>query len=53
MSAEIIELPVREPPAGNGARAAMVEISSELADFILAELWMRGFKVVPLDGSEE
>jgi hypothetical protein len=63
MSAEIIDFPcggpVRNP--GNGAREAVVEIGLELpndtqrreaemwADWLLAELWIRGFKVVPVE----
>lgn len=61
MSAEIIDLPIvrieRNP--GNGAREALIEIGQNCpfhvqneiamhwADDLLAELWARGFKVVP------
>lgn len=63
MSAEIIDLSSRHPVPyrGNGARAAIVEIALELpndtqqreaemwADWLLAEMWVRGFKVVPVE----
>jgi hypothetical protein len=53
--------PPEEP--GNGAREALLrvfldnsdiwimedETPDNLVDFMLAELWMRGFKVVPLE----
>jgi hypothetical protein len=45
---------------GNGAREAVIDIGVELpstteadsalwADWLLAELWLRGFKVVPVE----
>jgi hypothetical protein len=64
MTADVIDFPAptsRNP--GNGAREALIEVGVGLpntgeddarrrADWMLAELWSRGFKVVPLDGSE-
>lgn len=63
MSAEIIDLPVvrveRNP--GNGARETLIahaveefanttaEDAEKWADFTLASLWARGFKLVPVD----
>lgn len=49
---------------GNGAREALIEVALDLpntsdedaavwTDWILAELWMRGFKVVPLEPKDE
>lgn len=64
MSADIITLPVvrveREPPDGNGAREAvasalamcMQPMGDVFTDDLLARLWLLGFKIVPLDGSE-
>ena len=50
-------------PKGNGAREALTDVERSFgdgetiglswADWILAGLWKRGFKVVPLDGTEE
>lgn len=64
MSAEIIDLPIVriERERGNGARDALIEIGVDLpdtdagsaglwADWLLAEMWARGFKVVPVDGA--
>lgn len=56
-----------EPPnPGNGAREALNDIAGTLpstlkdssdalcwADWILAELWVRGFKIVPLKPKDE
>jgi hypothetical protein len=67
MSAEIIVLPmVRvERCEGNGAREALIEIGKSCpfhvskdvainwADDVLMELWARGFKVVPLNSTDE
>jgi hypothetical protein len=58
MPAQIIAFPKSE---GNGAREALIEIlaASEQrnpegrADTILTLLYYRGFKVVPLDGTED
>jgi hypothetical protein len=63
MSAEIVAFPKRE---GNGAREALNDIAGTLpstlkdssdalcwADWILTMLRYRGFKIVPLDGTEE
>lgn len=63
MTAEIIDLPRRHPVGnpGNGAREALIETALTLpnetsqndaaawSDWILAELWARGFKVMPLE----
>jgi hypothetical protein len=61
MSAEIIHFTAKsERDKGNGAREAMIEHILECpnvsqsdaeawADFTLADLWLRGFKVVPLE----
>lgn len=63
MPAEIIDLAGRRPAenSGNGAREALIELALTLpneterndaaawSDWILAELWMRGFKVVPVE----
>jgi hypothetical protein len=48
---------------GNGAREALIDLvqnrytahgdAGHEADVLLAELWVRGFKIVPLDGAEE
>lgn len=51
------------PNLGNGARSALIEVALSLpntdgtgaaswSDWLLAELWTRGFMIVPLDGSE-
>lgn len=61
MSAEIIDLPVVriERSIGNGAREALISLAltfnnteqddaERWTDYILAELWARGFKVVPV-----
>lgn len=64
MTAKVIDFPggsCRSP--GNGAREALIEHASDFpnttkedaerwADFMLANLWAKGFKVVPLDGNE-
>ena len=56
--AEIIPLPRSK---GNGAREALIEMEDwraprqaglSWADWVLAELWARGFKVVPLEPSD-
>jgi hypothetical protein len=63
MTADVIDLAARRPEQspGNGAREALIEMAAELpycperyiceawADDVLMKLWMRGFKVVPLD----
>lgn len=63
MSADIISLDEhRQPPEpGNGAREALIEIGENCpfhvecdvvihwADDLLVHLWMRGFKIVPVD----
>lgn len=62
MTAEIIDLPVVrvERNRGNGAREALIDIAVYLpntsdaekwADWLFAELWARGFKVVPVDAA--
>jgi hypothetical protein len=61
MTAEIIDLPRRDIPRnpGNGAREALIELAltfdntgqddaERWTDYILAELWARGFKVMPV-----
>jgi hypothetical protein len=67
MSAEIIKLPVVriERSESNGACEALIEIAKRCpfhieeeiathwADDILMELWQRGFKVVPLNSTDE
>ena len=61
---DVVEFPVVHTRyAGNGAREALTEIGIELpatyedaerwADWLLAELWVRGFKAVPLDPDDE
>lgn len=64
---EIVNLNDRRPPpnAGNGAREALIEIGKNCpfhmrdeiaphwADDLLANLWANGFKVVPLDPSDD
>jgi hypothetical protein len=62
MSAEIIDLPVIriERNRGNGARDVLIDVGGLLpntstedaekwADWLLAEFWARGFKVVPVE----
>jgi hypothetical protein len=61
LSAQIIDLPIKTSrPAGNGAREALIELGIDLpntstedaarwADWMLGEMWMRGFKVVPVE----
>lgn len=63
MTAEIVDLDAKRPAPfrGNGAREAAVDIALKLpndttlpeaeawSDWLLAELWNRGFKVVPVD----
>jgi hypothetical protein len=60
MSAEIIQIGDRRDP-GNGAREALIDLAMTLpndtgrndaaawSDWILMELWDRGYKVVRLD----
>lgn len=60
MSAEIIDLKAKRHP-GNGAREALIEIVSDLpfavdqrvaaawAEQVLMELWVRNFKIVPIE----
>lgn len=62
---DVIELADYRAPAGNGAREALIEIlmergfdlaqksDEEGCDIVLAELWMRGFKVIPLEPSDD
>ena len=65
--ADVIDISSRyvaPPGPGNGAREALIEVLMERGfdlatesdekgcDLILAELWARGFKIVPLDGTE-
>lgn len=55
----IIELDAyRKPEPGNGALEALLEIISDavdateardVADVLIAQLWMSGFKIVPLE----
>jgi hypothetical protein len=61
LTAQIIDLPSRfHVPRGNGAREAFIMIGEMFpntdredacmwADFMLAELWHLGFKVVPVE----
>lgn len=61
MSAEIIDLPVvRIERSPSSAREALIEVgvllpdtsedeAARWADWLLAEFWARGFKVVPLE----
>jgi hypothetical protein len=64
MSADIIVLRTErmELNRGNGAREALTDIGEHLpntstedaalwGDWLLAELWARGFKVVPVDAA--
>jgi hypothetical protein len=60
MTAEIVAFPVKTAPTGNGAREALIAIEVTpnatgltWSDWLLAELWLRGFKVVPLDGVDD
>jgi hypothetical protein len=68
MSADIIDLAVVriERDTANGAREALIEVgellrsastSPELTaiwtDWLLAELWSRGFKIVPLESYDQ
>jgi hypothetical protein len=62
MTAEIVDLSSKRlaPFRGNGAREATIDVALGLpndtslpdaemwADWLLAELWARGFKVVPV-----
>jgi hypothetical protein len=62
MTATILSFPRNE---GNGAREALTEIgkhcpfhipsdiATDWAEDIMMELWISGFKIVPLDGTEE
>jgi hypothetical protein len=67
VSADIIDLASHRNP-GNGAREAMIDLLQDnhisarplgkwdcpaVADYILALLWERGFKVVPLDDKDQ
>jgi hypothetical protein len=61
MTADIIDLRASAPVRpGNGAREALIEVAETLpntsredaekwADWVLAEYWLRGFKVVPIE----
>lgn len=64
MSAEIVDFPSKAPAKpGNGAREAIMDYITlhmqivnqppdgweTFTDHLLAELWLRGFKVVPLE----
>jgi hypothetical protein len=64
VTAKVIDFPCREGPGnpGNGAREALIGLALTFAntgqadaerwtDYILAEFWARGFKVVPVEGS--
>lgn len=65
MSADIVDInAVRiERASGNGAREALTEMVKTFrdkapdyicwADWVLSELWARGFKVVPIDDGEK
>lgn len=61
MTAEVVDFPSREGARnpGNGAREALIDLAltfnntepidaERWTDYILAELWARGFKVVPV-----
>jgi hypothetical protein len=61
MTAELIAFPAK---SGVRARAALIDATRNLpgrdpsdaeflADWILGELWMRGFKVVPLEDGDD
>lgn len=60
MTAHVIDLAARRPASnpGNGAREALIDVCAraddptELADAVLSDLWVRGFKVVPLDDGD-
>jgi hypothetical protein len=61
MTAKIIDFPASPPASGNGAREAVTEVFGMPtadyghlcpADFILTMLWLRGFKVVPVEFEE-
>jgi hypothetical protein len=59
MSADIIDLNAKRHP-GNGAREALISIVSDRfstegqrfaeswAEYVMMELWTRGFKIVPI-----
>lgn len=62
MSAEIIDLAEHRPvSSGNGAREALIDMALTLptdtndrememwSDWILVQLWLRGYKVVPFE----
>lgn len=61
MTAQIIDLPFKGSRfPGNGAREAMIDVGQALpntstedaarwADWMLGEMWIRGFKVVPVE----
>jgi hypothetical protein len=63
--ADIINLDSRRAPmnVSNGAREALIGVAQSLpnetglndaeawTDWLLTELWVRGFKVVPVDGA--
>ncbi len=62
MTAQVIDISAgrTQRHTGNGAREALIEVGIEMpntsaqdaacwADWLLAEFWSRGFKVVPLD----
>lgn len=61
MSAEIVNLDERRP-VGNGAREALIDIVSRppfpvdvyaaWAEKLMIDLWARGYKIIPLDGTE-
>ena len=61
--AEIVDLDSRRlpPNPGNGAREALIEMFAStnvkdpesFADCLLAEMWLRGFKIVPLEPSDD
>lgn len=56
--ADIIKLADYRPPPiqSNGAREALREIfngDEKRTDAILADLWLHGFKIVPLDPEED
>jgi len=54
MSAEIIQLQVKRNE-GNGAREALIDMGliPTTAEWILMDLWSRGFKVVRLKSDGE
>jgi hypothetical protein len=65
MSAEIINLRQITRNSGNGAREVLIEIVSDLpfmvdhrvaeawAEQVLMELWIRKFKIVPIESGDE